>query len=237
MSFFERNELKRQLEESNPDKFRSAFGQWISMPCYSPNSHKFEVLSTICDPKRTPQVESFLTDVRARVKGQLDESDHEGAVNVLTDAYQRATKEFQGDVVTTVHRHIYFRTGFVYEYKATYGDLSHRPLGDRQRTECFLKAATCYMNADIIVGHVSDYAARVAESLGGAGELYGSYQTQAIRKLFGENVIVVGSNNPAGQVIAKDLERRSKDVQKGIVPGGGNASFVSKEDLPDGNNN
>lgn len=153
-------------------------------------------------------------------------------MNILTNAFQEATQQFSGDHVTTVQRFIWYRAGFVHEHSATYGDLSKKPLGDRERTASFLKAATCYMRSDILLGYVSDYAGRVAESLGGAGALYGSFSGQAIQKLFGQDVLVVGPDDPGGQAMTQDLKRRSKDTRKGLMPGGGDVSFVSNDDLP-----
>lgn len=237
MSLFEQNELKDKIKESNPDRFRAIFSQWIAMPRYDPSNEDYSLLTAISDPKRTPEIERFLGGVRARVSKKLDTYNYDDAVDLLTDAFQESNRQFSGDHVTSVQRFIWYRTGFVHEHRATYGDLSKKPLGDRNRTACFLKAASCYMQADVLLGYVSDYAGRVFESLGGAGPLYGEFAGRAIQKLLGQDVVIVGSNDPGGQAVAKDLKRRSNDTRKGLVPGGGDVSFVRRDDLPPINSN
>lgn len=237
MSLFEQNELKNTIEESSPDRFRAVFSQWISMPCYSSDNEDYSLLTALSDPKRTPEIEKFLGGVRAKVHNELDSHDYEGAINILTNAFQEASQQFTDDHVTTVQRFIWYRAGFVHEHRATYGDLSKHPLGDNDRTACFLKAATCYMQADLLLGYVSDYAGRVAESLGGAGALYGSFAGKAIQKLFGDNTLIIDPDDAGGQAMVQDLKRRSKDTRKGLMPGGGDVSFVSGDDLPSTNSN
>lgn len=237
MSSLEQNELQKTIEESCPDSFRTVFSQWVSMPRYDPKNEDYSLITVISDPKRTPEIENFLRQVRGEVKIKLNSKDYEGAINVLTQAFQESSKQFSGDLVTTVQRFLWFRAGFVHEHRATYGDLSQKPLGDTERTAAFLTAATCYMQSDIALGYVSDYAARVSESLGGAGPLYGRFAGQTIRKLFGDEVLVVGPDDPSGQAIAQDLGRRSQDTRKGLVPGGGDVKIIRKANLPPVNSN
>lgn len=237
MSFLEQNELRRTIKESSPDRFRTVFSQWISMPRYDPHNEDYSLLTSIADSKRTPEIERFLGEIRAKVSKKLEHHDYDGATSALSEAFQESNKLFTGDHITTVQRFIWYRAGFVHEHRATYGDLSKRPLGDRDRTACFLKAATCYMQTDIPLGYVSDYAGRVFESLGGAGPLYGEFAGRAIQKLFGQDVTVVGPDDPGGRAVIQDLKRRSKDIRKGIVPGGGDMTFVNRDDLPPANSN
>lgn len=228
----EQNKLRQSIETSSPDRFRAIFSQWISMPRYDPGNEDYSLLESISDPKRSPAVEAFLTKLREDVGKRIESDDYGKAVDILANAYEQAVQNFSGDLITTLHRFIWYRSGFVHEHRATYGDLSKKPLGDKDRTACFLKAATCYMQADIVLGYVSDYGLRVSESLGGAGPLYGEFSMRAITKLFGNDVIVIGPNDNAGRAAVKDLKRRSKNVRKEIVPGGGDMHLVSKEDLP-----
>lgn len=237
MSLIEQNELIKTIEESSSDKFRAVFSRWISMPRYEPANEDYSLLKAISNPKRTPEIEKFLGGIRAKVKKELDDKDYEGVVNVLTYAFQESTQRFGGDQITTVQRFVWYRAGFVHEHRATYGDLSKKPLADKERTACFLKAATCYMQADLPLGYVSDYACRVAESLGGAGALYGSFAGKAIQKLFGDDTLVISKNDPGGEAMVQDLKRRSKDIQKGLVPGGGDIHLISRDDLPPKNSN
>lgn len=232
MSNHERNDLLKTIKESGPDRFQAVFSQWASMHRYDPNSKDFSRIQTLSDPKRTPEIEKFLGAVRANVKKELDSGDYESAINVLTQAFKESSEQFSGDFITTVQRFLWFRAGHVHEHRATYGDLSKKPYGDTDRTASYLIAATCYMQADIALGYVSDYAVRVSESLRGAGPLYGSFAGNATRKFSGQDVVIIGPDDPAGQVIALDLVRRSKDTREGLVPGGGDVNLISNKDLP-----
>jgi hypothetical protein len=237
MNIPEQNQLKNILEASSADKFRETFGEWIALPRYSPGNEDFSWLEEISNPERTPKIQQFLAHLRGDVGKYIKSNKYEDAIKVCTTAFQEAKKQFDGDHIITLHRFIYARAGFVHEHRATHGDLSKLPLGSPKRTEYFLKAATCYMKSDLQLQYVTDYAGRVFESLGGAGEIYGEFAEKALTKLFGNDVMVIGPDDPGGQAIVKDLKNRSKDTKSGSTPHGGDVTFIRRDNLPPENSN
>ncbi len=234
----ERPAFRELVESSGEDIFRDTFGKWISMPLYANLSPQDVAdLKAISDPKRSSLIESFLSEMRGSVGEKRKSGDYDGALSALGIYHDAAWERFEGDDLLTVLRFIYYRTAYVLEYKATYAHLSHEEPGSKARTECFVKAALFYMRSDLVLGCASDYGARVSESLMGAGSTYVDFASKALVKTFGGNIELIGPNDKSGQVMVQSLLKRSQNRRRGLVPGGGEVTFVSSDDMPPSNSN
>ena len=229
----ERPELLIQIETTNHEAFVKTFTEWVSQPSYIEMPQvDIERAKLVCNPKKNLKTETFLQIMRDEVGAARKSGNYDEALRVLAVHYDKAQKTFKDDDLTNVLRFIYYRAGYVLETRATFGDLSSKPLEDPQRKECFVKAATFYMKSDLVVGCVTDYAGRVFESLNGAQNPYGEFAGKALIKFMGPGTMVVGPDDPAGQALINDIKGRSKDVRKGAMPGGGDVILLTSKDLP-----
>lgn len=227
--------LSAEIDSLNDKVFRNKFVEWIVLPDYlqmkQDDPEKYNHLLLVNNSKRSPEIINFLTESRLAVKKFMLEDNHHSALETLSEYFGQAHEKFQEDDRVCVLRFLYNRGAYILEHRATYGDLSKKPLGDPERTDCFVKAATMYIKSDLLLGCVTDYAGRVFECLNGAREPYVDFAIMAIKKLFGNSIMdIIGPNDPAGLVVAKDLKNRASEVLPG-VPGSEGVYIIKKADL------
>lgn len=224
-------------QEIVKDTFYVTFNTWQHLPTIVRGTEVFQKAKILFDPQRTPEITSFLDITRQKAIDFRKAGQYGQAIALLSEALKQVPIHFEGDHQLTVNRFLYYRAGHTFEHLATFGDVSKLPYTDEKRILCFLQAATCYMQADIPFGHISDYAMRVWESLGGAGLPFAAFREVALSKFADKSSIVIGPNDIAGQVMAASLKKMATETRKGVIPGGGNAFFIAPEDLPPTNVN
>ena len=208
--------------------------RWFQLPAYTevPKDvlERLKHLTELQGP-----VKDFVDQHLADVKALLEQSGYNEALVLINQGLSEIDTRFAGDDSITARVFTLRRRAYIKEANATFGELSKFPLGNTERNSCFISAAADYMQADLELGSMSDFALRVSECFGGAR--LGKYQVMALQKALGDNVMLVSKDSGADMVALSDLMRRATEtVEIGEVPGGGKAKIVSGK-LPDSRTN
>lgn len=177
-------------------------------------------------------VEVFVEQHRKDIIPLVKEDRHFEALDLIDRRLAETEAMFSGNDLLTARIYTLRRRGYIQEHLATYGGYSQLELGHPFRTVSFLSAARDYMQADLELGCITDYALRVSECFGGAR--IGTLQRSALTKFFGghENVTLI-SKDSTDLVILQDLIRRATKITPiAPVPGSIDAIHIQGE-LPD----
>lgn len=220
-------EFQKYFDQFNPEVAAGIADRWFAMPTY-----------VQLDRVVLNRVES-LVELRGVVEEFVEH--HWQAVNLLTKARRHfealdfinerlniAEREFSGDDLITARVYTYRGRGFIQEHLATFGDYSKLELGNTMRTTAFLSAAQDYILADLELGCVTDYGARISECYGGA-QINRGVRMAVLAKLFGStDRVTLVDKNSIDMILVQDLFRRAVDQRDaGEVPGGGQIKIVS----------
>lgn len=220
----------------NPENITGIAARWFALPVYvdlpPEEDQRVERLSEL-----EGDVKEFIERHQEEVRALITANREVDALRLINERLAQIDSLFSGDAATTARVYILRRRAYTQEYLATKGGYSQLPLGNPTRSACFLAAASDYMQADLMVGCVTDYALRVSECFGGARAR--ELQIAALQKVFSgfNGNVVLMEKGGVNDVMLEDLVRRSTETTVlGNVPGGGEAKVI-KGKLPEARNN
>lgn len=224
-------EFQQYFGHFNPEEARETTDRWLSMPILVRLPEEgIQRAKAIVELKGS--IEVFVEQHRQDIIPLVKSGDHFGAIDLINQRLADTQEIFSGDELLTARIYTLRRRGYIQEHLATYGDYSNHERSHPVRTVCFLSAAKDYMQADLELGCISDYALRISECFGGAG--IGDLQRGALTKFFGghENVTLIHKNSP-DMIVLQDLMRRATKITDiAPVPGSLDAIMIEGK-LPD----
>ena len=201
-------EFGEYFSNIDPETITKVTADWFQLPVYTQipivARERLNVLT-----KLQGDVKGFIEQGSLQAKGLVNEGRHSEALLFMDHRLELVGSTFTGDEAITARIYTLRRRAYVKEHLATSGEFSKLPSGTPGRTLCFASAAQDYMQADLELGSVSDFALRISECFGGAG--LHTTQMSAIQKVLGDNVTVIRRGSP-GEVVVKDLERRATEI-------------------------
>lgn len=217
-------EFQQHFGNITSEGFSRVTVNWLQLPAYPElPADLLAKAKILTEPQGA--VGAFIEQHRQAVGALVKENKHFEAMGLVDQRLGEIEKIFLGDDLITARIFTYRRRGWIKEQLATFGEMSHYPLGDSMRTLCFIGGAMDYMQGDLELGCVTDYAGRAAECFGGAG--MHELQAAALVKLFGRNVIIAGVDSMEAMT-AQDIVRRAIETKNiDSIPGGGEAKIVT----------
>lgn len=218
------SEFQQHFGNITAENFSAITAKWLDIPAYPELSTGLRVRA-----EKLTHLEGavgvFVDHHKQAVSALVKQNQYFEALKLVDQRLEDAERMFAGDDLITARIFTHRRRGWIKEHWASIGELSKYPLGDSMRTLCFVGGAMDYMQADLELGCVTDYAGRISECFGGAG-MY-DLQGAAIVKLFGENAVIVGANS-IDALIIRDMASKAIETKNiGSVPSGGDAKIIT----------
>lgn len=116
--------------------------------------------------KTTSEEQAYLDSVYAREKDMHKRNAYDERIAFLQQELEDNVPNFDSDGRIAVRRIMIYSLGHALEWKATYEMKDADPI---ERGHVFLKAIEHYRHADELIGYLTDYSLRRAESSFGAG--------------------------------------------------------------------
>jgi len=222
-----REDLIAYLENGKAGDFAEVFSLWFRTPNVNTYSLEHEEHETIVVQSGFRR---FMDPVIDEVERELKSWSHNGAIDVIRLAIGRLGEINSERVRGVAEAQLWFGAGHIFFHQASEGDFRNKPVSTPKNRELFLRAATCYMMADIALGSTGYYDLMIALAFGGANEQ--KFASLVLAKS-GAQISVVHPDDLSVMAEIRALQKSARDEDSGELPGGGKYQFLRDDSFFD----